>query len=148
MPPTPADIERYLHVHIPLSQAMGITVAAIDEAGVRLCSPFVPNINHCSTAFGGSISALAMLAGWTLVHVGLQRLPEPQRIVIQRNAVEYLNPVEGEVSAFCPAPSEQAWQRFIDMLTRRSKSRIILQADIFSGGIHAARFEGAYVALR
>ncbi len=146
MPLAPADIEHYLHEHIPLSQKIGVTVAAADAGGVRLCAPFLPNINNCSTAFGGSVSALATLAGWTLVYVRLRPLALHERIVIQRNAVEYLKPIQGDFCVFCPSPPEQHWRRLIEMLTRRSIGRITLQADIFSDGARVGTFEGVYVA--
>ena len=144
----PADIERYLHEHIPLSQKIGVTVATADAAGVRLCAPFLPNINHCSTVFGGSVSALATLTGWTLVYVRLRPLALHKRIVIQRNAVEYLKPIQGDFCVFCPSPPEQEWQRLIETLRRRSKGRIALKAEIFSGGARVGTFEGVYVALK
>ncbi len=144
----PADIERYLHEHIPLSQKIGVTVATADAAGVRLCAPFLPNINHCSTVFGGSVSALATLTGWTLVYVRLRPLALHKQIVIQRNAVEYLKPIQGDFCVFCPSPPEQEWQRLIETLRRRSKGRIALKAEIFSGGVRVGTFEGVYVALK
>ena len=143
-----ADIERYLHEHIPLSEKMGVRVAAADAAGVRLCAPFLPNINHRNTVFGGSASALAILAGWTLVYVRLRPLALHQQIVIQRNAVEYLKPIQEAFCAICPSPPEAEWQRLVAMLTRRSKGRITLTADLVSGGVRAGTFEGVYVALR
>lgn len=146
--PAPADIERYLHEHIPLSQKIGVSVAAADASGVRLCAPFLPNINHFNTAFGGSVSALAILAGWTLVYVRLCPLALHRQIVIQRNAVEYLKPIQQDFCAFCPSPPEQDWQRLIQMLTRYSRGRITLKADVFSDEVRVGTFEGDYVAIK
>ncbi|MEM6800756.1 MAG: YiiD C-terminal domain-containing protein, partial [Bacteroidota bacterium] len=77
----------------------------VDENGITLKAPLIPNINHRSTVFGGSVSALAILAGWTLVHVNLQGLSLSSRIVIQRNSIEYLQPIDGDFIAVCPFPS-------------------------------------------
>jgi thioesterase domain-containing protein len=76
-------VEQYLHEHIPLSKAMAVSVLSIDENGVILSAPLLPNINHRSTAFGGSISAVTILSAWTFVHVRLQPLLIPCQIVIQ-----------------------------------------------------------------
>lgn len=148
MSAVPAEIERYLHDHIPLSRDMGVSVVSADETGVRLAAPLLPNINHRNTAFGGSVSALAILAGWTLVHVRLQSFPLLHRIVIQHNAMEYLKPATGTFSAFCPAPSDEMWDRFVQSLTRWSKARITLKATLESENIIVGRFEGVYVALQ
>jgi thioesterase domain-containing protein len=67
-----SEIERYLHEHIPLSQHMQVRVVSCDAHGVKLTAPLLPNINHRHTMFGGSASALAILAGWTWLHTQLK----------------------------------------------------------------------------
>ncbi|MEM6755299.1 MAG: thioesterase domain-containing protein [Cyanobacteria bacterium P01_C01_bin.38] len=142
------EVESYLHEHIPLSKNMEVSVKQVDENGITLKAPLLPNINHRSTVFGGSVSALAILAGWTLVHVNLQALSLSSRIVIQRNSIEYLQPIDGDFIAVCPFPSVEVWERFIKMLERKSKSRIELDVDVFGDGVKAGSFRGVYVALR
>ena len=56
------SLENYLHEHIPLSKAMGVTVRSVSGEAVTLAAPLAPNINHRETVFGGSASALAILA--------------------------------------------------------------------------------------
>ena len=55
--PSIAEVEDYLHQHIPLSLYMEVKVKQADEYGVTLQAPLEPNINHRSTVFGGSVSA-------------------------------------------------------------------------------------------
>ena len=78
-------VEAYLHEHIPLSAAMGTRVVRADPAEVRLEAPLEPNLNHRATAFGGSVAALAILAGWTVVHLRLRTEGVEARTVIQRS---------------------------------------------------------------
>ncbi len=148
MLPNITEVENYLHQHIPISENMKVKVKQVDEYGVTLQAPLTPNINHRSTVFGGSISALAILAGWTLVHTNLQALSLPSRIVIQRNSIEYLQPIDCDFIAVCPLPSVEVWQKFIRMLERKSKSRIELNVDIFGDGMKAGILTGVYVAMR
>ena len=96
MLPNIIEVESYLHEHIPLSKNMKVKVKQVDKNGITLIAPLTPNINHRSTVFGGSVSALAILAGWTLVHANLQALSLSSRIVIQRNSIEYLQPIDGD----------------------------------------------------
>lgn len=140
------ELERYLHTHIPLSRAMGMEVRSVDEAGVRLAAPYAPNVNHRGTVFGGSISALAILSAWTLVHLRLREERLAGTIVIQRNSMEYERPIAGEFEAFCPAPPEAEWERFLETLRRRSRARIILRAQLSGGGEPVGSFMGAFVA--
>ena len=144
-------VERYLHEHIPLSRDMGVTVEACDEAGVRLRAPLAPNLNHRHTAFGGSLSALPILAAWTLVHTRLSAtLPCPCRVVIRSNRTEYVAPVRGDFAAFCPSPPPEAWDRFVRTLERRGLARIELSAEVRcdADGTLGATFAGEYVALK
>jgi thioesterase domain-containing protein len=143
-----ARVEQYLHDHIPLSKAMEIRVLDADQEGVRLTAPLAPNINHQSTAFGGSVSAVAILSAWTLLHLRLRDFTDPQRIVIQRNSMEYLLPIEGDITARCGTPSDAEWKRFFDLLRKRGRARIELSAEVFAGEQLAGRFEGSYVVLR
>ena len=59
---TAPELASDLHAHIPLSAAMQVSVAAVDADGVTLQAPLAPNINHRDTVFGGSASAVAILA--------------------------------------------------------------------------------------
>ena len=143
-----SDLERYLHTHIPLSRAMGVVVCSVGEGGVRLKAPMAPNVNHRGTVFGGSISALATLSAWAVVHVRLRKTEIPNHIVIQRNTVEYLEPIDGDFEAICEAPPEDEWRRFVDALARRGRARVTLTARLLRANELAGRFEGAFVATR
>jgi len=144
---TPRNLELYLHRHIPLSKAMGVAVTACDEEGVTLSAPLAPNLNHRGTAFGGSVSSLAVLSAWTLLHVRLGAAGLPSRIVIQKSEFTYLKPIDGEFTALCPLPPPAVWNRFLTTLRRRGKARIALAAEVRCGAVEAGRFAGDYVAL-
>jgi thioesterase domain-containing protein len=145
---TPAELEAYLHTHIPITAGMGVTVVSVADEGIRLAAPLAPNINHRQTVFGGSLATLAILAGWSLVHVRLRILDVSARIVIQRETVEYTEPATTDFTAFCPAPDPAHWNRFVTLLARRGKARLTLSATVESGGVIAATFTGEYVVLR
>ena len=145
--PAARAVERYLHIHIPLTAAMQATVLSLDDAGVRLAAPLAPNINHRHTVFGGSAAALAILSAWTLIHTRLRDAGQVARIVIQRSHMDYLLPLHGAFEAFCPAPPEERWARFMTALERRGRGRIVLHAELYGENELAGRFEGTYVAL-
>lgn len=120
------------------------------EAGpdrVRIRAPLEPNLNHRSTAFGGSVAALAVLSGWTLVHLRLARQGLPARTVVQQSTVRYDAPIHDVFEAVCEAPAADVWTRFTRALARRGKGRVWVRASVASAGRVAASFEGAYVAL-
>ena len=145
--PAPAEVEAYLHRHIPLSADMGVTVVACGAAGVTLRAPLAPNINPRATVFGGSVSAVAILAAWTWLHFSLRTAGHASRLVIQRNTVEYLAPIGSAFEAHCPGLSAAQLERFLRTLDRHGKARATLVADLTCGGKKAATFTGEYVAV-
>ena len=140
-------IQRYLHDHIPLSRHLGAHLLAAGPDAVRLVAPLAPNLNHRGTVFGGSLSALAILSGWTWLFVNLQGEGFEGRIVIQSNTMDYVDPAEGEFTATCRAPSTERWTHFTDMLRERGKGRLALDADVTVNDRLVAAFHGKYVAV-
>ncbi len=45
-PVTPSELQTYLHQHIPLYQAMQVTVVEASLQQVVLSAPLAPTINH------------------------------------------------------------------------------------------------------
>lgn len=84
---SPADLQSYLHTHIPLSKAMDVAVIACSPDEVVLHAPLAPNINHRDTVFGGSLSTIAILSAWSLLHVRLTSFGMKSRLVIQHNTM-------------------------------------------------------------
>lgn len=147
MAPTRAEVEAYLHAQIPISAAMGVRVVEASESGVRLRAPLEPNINHQSTVFGGSAAAIAILAGWTLLHVRLNRTGPESRIVIQNTYVHYDAPIDGAIEVVTRPPDPAAWDRFTRTLERRGKARIEIRVDLEQDGARAGGLSGAYVVM-
>lgn len=143
----PNELQQYLHDHIPLTKAMGVEVVEATAQGVRLAAPLAPNINHRETVFGGSASALAILAAWALLTLRLREEGINGRVVIQRNSMQYLRPIAGHFSATAVVPDVATWQRFTNTLRRRGRARITLTAALNYQGEKAGEFEGDFVAV-
>ena len=144
---SPIELEKYLHDHIPLSRAMEVGVLQSQPEAVILNAPLPPNINHRDTVFGGSASALAILAAWSLLHTRLASEGIASRLVIQRNIMSYERPIAGTFTAEATAPSADAWSQFLRTLKRRGKARIMVTSVLNFGGEVAGRLEGEFVAL-
>lgn len=126
---------------------MHISVASISPESVVLGAPLSPNINHRNTLFGGSASAAAILAAWSLLHTLLTHEGGASRLVIQRNAMTYDLAVEGAFTAHSFLKNEAEWPRFLRILQRKGKARIAVRAEIHFNGHIAGRLEGEFVAL-
>lgn len=141
------EITAYIHEHIPLTAHLGAKVAAYDGETVVLTAPLPPNLNHRNTAFGGSISALGILSGWTLLFLKLKEAGIKNRLVIQKSSFDFQEPVAGDFKATCAFPDPATWEKFIKTLTRHGRARMTVYSKIEDssgvGGVH----EGIYVAL-
>jgi thioesterase domain-containing protein len=145
--PNTVQLEAYVHEHTPISRHLGARVLAASCDQVRWIALLAPNLNHRQTAFGGSISALAILAGWSLLWVRLREHPPEHQIVIQSNSVRYLEPVLADFTATCIAPAPERWEQFTRTLAVRGRARIELHAEVRVEEQLVATFEGKYVVL-
>ncbi|POH30210.1 MULTISPECIES: YiiD C-terminal domain-containing protein [Sinorhizobium] len=144
---TPSELQTYLYSHIPLSAAMQVEVAAVEWDHVLLRAPLAPNINHRDTVFGGSASALSILAAWSLLHVRLRGSGIASRLVIQSNRMDYLRPIDGSFSARSRLEDSHQWPGFLRLLERRGRARLTVTAELMAEGEVAGTFSGEFVAL-
>jgi len=126
---------------------MQISVLEIGEQSVILGAPLAPNINHRETAFGGSVSALAILSAWSLLHTRLSQNRLSARLVIQRNSMDYLLPIHGGFTARSSLTRPDQWSQFVRTLTRKGKARLSVSAILEHAGDVVGRFSGDCVAL-
>ena len=144
---SPRELEAYLHVHIPLSKAMLVSVVEASPERVVLGAPLAPNINHRGTVFGGSSAAVAVLAAWSLLHLRLTSAGLEDRLVIQRNTMSYALPITGPFTATAAISSPETWAAFRRTLERKGRARITVASVLEHGGNEVCRFEGEFVAL-
>ncbi len=143
------QLETYLYENIPLSHAMGVHVVQASLDKIVLSAPLANNINHKKTAFGGSLHAVATLAGWCLVHINLKKAcPEPCQIVITKSEIDYLGPVEADFQAVCLMPAEEEWQHFLKVLKVKGRARIHLAASIYHRDRLAVDYRGVFAAIK
>jgi thioesterase domain-containing protein len=126
---------------------MGVKVVDGGPDRVVLVAPLEPNVNHHDTAFGGSVTTLAILAGWAHVHLRLEALGFEGHTVIQRSFIDFVAPASAPFQATCEGATEAGWGRLRRMLARYGKGRISVEATVESDGHAVAYFRGDYVAL-
>jgi len=141
------DLERYLHRQIPLSAAMSVQVQAATLESVTLSAPLEPNINHKSTVFGGSASAVAILAAWSLVHLRLVEEGLHCEVVIQSNVMEYSRPISGTFTAASTLCEPSRWPMFLKTLTRKKRARIGAESILTYHDAPVGKLQGQFVAF-
>jgi len=143
-----SQLEAILRHEIPLTEFMGIEVFKYNGKTLSLRAPLAPNINHKSTAFGGSLYSLAVLAGWGFLYLKFQEKDLASTIVIHNSHISYDRPVSGEIVATCMAPEDKELEKFFTIYERKGKARISLHSIIMHDMQTAVTFTGNYVAHR
>jgi thioesterase domain-containing protein len=140
-------LEQLLHQQIPLSRAMQVSAVEVSAESVRLSAPLAPNLNHHATVFGGSASALAILAAWALLHVRLHVSFPNALVVIQRQSMSYNRPIHGSFGARASFAQPEKWPQFVRLLTRRGRARIAVASTLEYAGEEVGLFSGDFVAF-
>lgn len=139
------ETENFLRAQIPITRAMGVGVESHDETRLVLTAPLELNHNHLGTAFGGSLSAIATLAGYGLLWLKLG--DRSAHIVIRDSSIHYRHPVRGTIRAVCQSPDEAALAAFKSRFREKGRARIGLKVVIVEDDKVCVEFEGVYVAL-
>ena len=143
----PASVTALLHSEIPLTQAMGMTVAKWDGTTVTLAAPLAPNQNHADTAWGGTISSMGIMAGYCLIYLLLEERKISNRLLIQKSSIDYLRPIDADLTATACLPDPTALAEFVDSLTRRRRARLTLNSQVHCQRMLAATHTGLYIAM-
>lgn len=138
-------LQNVLAEEIPLTQAIGITVKNFTGDSLTLSAPLENNLNHKTTAFGGSLYSVAVLAGWGLLHMHLRTAELPGKIVIHESRIKYLRPVTGEIIASCSIDVNTGVEKFLEIFRRKKVARVLLSVQILQDGKVAVDFAGRYV---
>lgn len=136
--------EKFFHENIPLTRAMGLRVIADATHGFAIEAPVALNYNHLHTAFGGSINAVATLAGYGFLWLELR--DSAAHVVVAESTIRFRRPVHESIRAVCLAPAVETLAAFRERLREKGKARIALQVRVMENGIVAAELEGIFVA--
>ena len=145
------ELERLIVEEMPITQHLEFSLAADEDGRVHASAPLQPNANHMGSAFGGSLSMLATVTGWAMMHRVVEDAVEDMKrrveVMIQESDIEYLRPVYDNISVICERPDEDALERFEQMMERWGRARLELKCKIDAAGERAVTFMGKYVAM-
>jgi thioesterase domain-containing protein len=142
-----AALKKKLRAKIPATRRLGIEPVQGDDGALMLQAPLAPNRNDKGTAFAGSLSAVATLAGWSAIWLALRDAGLQGVIVIQDCTIRYRRPVTRDFEACCPLPTPVQISRLLTALRRHGKARMKLRVVIREAGADAVTFVGRYVVL-
>lgn len=120
---------------------------AVSETGIELFVPLAPNLNHRDSAFGGSISAAGIMAGWGLLHHNCRIRGLRPTLVVQESTTRFLKPILDDFFVTVKPIESAAWQKFFRTLESRSKARLRVTSVIQSDDTTLAEQDGTFVAM-
>jgi thioesterase domain-containing protein len=139
-------LQSQIDLQITLAKPMGVLVESAEDSAVILRAPLARNANHKGTAFGGSLYALAVLAGWAWLTRDLASRELDADAVIQESSMRFLRPVRSELRASVEIPSGADIDKFHKVLKRAGRGRIHLRVDLREEHSLAAVFDGLFAA--
>lgn len=147
MPSDAQALSEYVAEHLPLSTAMGARVEEAGDAGVTLLFPIGPNLNHERTAFGGSLSAAGMLAGWSLIWLRARHLTPTPRLVIAESQTRFIRPVDADFLARAAWPRDDSWAMAADALARHGRAKLSIRTELVVHDRVAAVHDGDFAVI-
>ena len=144
---TDAELQAYLHDRIPITRAMGFTIAGSGPDRISIAVPLSLNGNHQGTAFGGSISAALTTAAWACVHIAAGTLDPDAIVVVRDGTTHYDLPLHTDFIAEAEYLSEHERHRMQQRYERSGRVKVRHNARILHDGQVAASFAGSFVIL-
>ncbi|MBI3546921.1 MAG: YiiD C-terminal domain-containing protein [Gammaproteobacteria bacterium] len=133
-----------LYRHVPIAKVLGIRVVNYDGVRLVVRAPLVVNVNHYGTAFAGSIGAVLMLGGFTIIRQKLVDIGYSARIKLVKSRISYLHPVTADIEAFCELTSELSVADIERELSRDRTLKAEVIGSIQSASQTAVRYTGLY----
>lgn len=120
------EIQNIIDHKIGPASALGFKVSKYNGQQLSLQAPLERNLNHHGTAFGGSLFSLAAVCGWGFVLLKLREQDLHGLIVVKSSSVDYLAPVNGDLSVTCGADGASVTE-FIQAFKTKGRARLLVQ---------------------
>ena len=139
---SPIELQQIMHELIPMSRFMGVEVSEYKKDTLTLTAPLSKNINHQQSAFGGSIFALAALAGWGILQLRLSELDLDCDIVVADAKAKFLKPIREEL--ICKVKLNNSHMRLLKGINENGYAIVELDTEFCAKGITAMTSRSIY----
>ena len=139
---SPNELQEIMHELIPMSRFMGVVVSEYKRDMLTLTAPLGKNINHQQSAFGGSIFALAALAGWGILQLKLRELDLDCNIVVSEAKAKFLKPIREDL--VCKAKLRHSHIQLLKGINKNGSAVVELDAEFLARGISAMTSRSTY----
>ncbi len=141
------EFEQYLLRAIPITQALGMRIDAIDASRASISAPIALNKNHLNTVFGGSSSMVCIVTAWSLFQYRIISNQLNGQLMIREQEVNYFKPITDDFVCHAYFNEDANWDSFLMTYKNKNKARLGITANIYQGDKLAVEFKGVFVLL-
>ena len=140
------ELQNKLHNEIPLTKIMEIKIQNYTNQELITTASLGININDKGTAFGGSLSTITIISGWSLCWLISKELGfDSNNIVIIKNETSFRRPVTKDIVCITKKPSKEEIEIVKQKLQIKKSASLKIQSQIIEDGEICVDFEGYYV---
>ena len=140
------ELQNKLHNEIPLTKIMEIKIQNYNNQELITTASLGININDKGTAFGGSLSTLSIISGWSLCWLISKELGfNSNNIVIIKNETSFRKPVTKDIICHTKKPSNEEIQILKEKLLTKKSASIKIESKIIENDEICVDFVGYYV---
>ena len=140
------ELQNKLHNEIPLTKIMEIKIQNYNNQELITTASLEININDKGTAFGGSLSTLSIISGWSLCWLISKELGfNSNNIVIIKNETSFRKPVTKDIICHTKKPSSEEIKILKHKLETKKSASIKIESQIIEDDRICVDFSGYYV---
>ena len=140
------ELQNKLYNDIPLTKIMEIKIQNYTNQELITTASLGININDKGTAFGGSLSTITIISGWSLSWLISKELGfDSNNIVIIKNETSFRRPVTKDIVCITKKPSKEEIEIVKQKLQIKKSASLKIQSKIIEDGEICVDFEGYYV---
>ena len=140
------ELQNKLYNDIPLTKIMEIKIQNYTNQELITTASLGININDKGTAFGGSLSTITIISGWSLSWLISKELGfDSNNIVIIKNETSFRRPVTKDIVCITKKPSKEEIEIVKQKLQTKKSASLKIQSQIIEDGEICVDFEGYYV---
>ena len=139
------EIQNKIHTQIPMTKLMQLELKSIDNTTLITTAPLNINVNDKGTAFGGSLSSIAIISSWCMAYYLSKKLNIGEsNIVIVNNETKFLRPVTKDIICTTFIPKKEEIKILESKLEIKNSGTIKIYAQIIENEEICVDFRGTY----
>lgn len=139
-------LEYKIHNEIPMTKLMNLSINTMDDDFFTTKAPLDININDKGSAFGGSLSSIAIISSWCLVKIISDDLGfDDCDILVIKNESTFKKQVTKDIYCKCVVPTVDEINTLKEKLQNKNSASIKINASIVQEDDICMYYEGVYV---